>query len=84
MRSLTSLSDAELSAAVGEMELDDGDSKGDSDSNEEGGEVVRVKTHTTSIQTGGVHEVGKKLLPTKRVQELGDAKAHLKVMMPFF
>ena len=49
VRFLTSLSDAELSAAVGEMELDDGDSEGDSDSDADDGEVVRVKTRTTGI-----------------------------------
>ena len=49
MRFLTSLSDAELSAAVGEMELDDGDSEGKSDSDADDGEVVRVKTRTTGI-----------------------------------
>ena len=37
---LTLLSDAELSATVGEIELDDGDSEGDSDSDVEEGEVV--------------------------------------------
>ena len=31
-----------------------------------------------------MREAGKKLLPTKRVQRLGDATARLKVMMPFF
>ena len=67
MRFLTSLTDAELSAAVGEMDLDDGESEGDSDSDAEDGEVVQVKTSTTGIQTGGVHDAGKKLLPTKRV-----------------
>ena len=49
MHFLTSLLDAELSAAVGEMELDDGDSEGDSDSNTDEGEVVRVKTRTIGI-----------------------------------
>ena len=49
MHFLTSLSDAELSAAMGKMELEDGDSKGDSDSNADDGEVVRVKTRTTGI-----------------------------------
>ena len=47
MRFVTSLSDAELSAAMGEMGLDDGDSEGDSESEIDDGEVVRVKTHTT-------------------------------------
>ena len=37
---LTLLTDAELSAAVGEMDLDDGESEGDSDSDAEDGEVV--------------------------------------------
>ena len=36
------------------------------------------------IQTRGLREAGKKLLPTKRVQQLGDATAYLKVLMPFF
>ena len=49
MHFLTSLSDAALSAAVGEIELDDGDSEGDSDSNADDGEVVWVKTRTTGI-----------------------------------
>ena len=49
MHFVTSLSDAELSAAVGEMELDNSDSKGNSDSDAEEGEVVRVKTCTTGI-----------------------------------
>ena len=40
MHFLISLSDAELSTAVGEMELDDGDSEGDSDSDADDGEVV--------------------------------------------
>ena len=31
-----------------------------------------------------MREAGKKLLPTKRVQRLGDATARLKVMTPFF
>ena len=49
MRFLTSLTDAELSAAVGEMDLDDGESEEDSDSDAEDGEVVQVKTRTTGI-----------------------------------
>ena len=69
---------------MGKMDLDDGESEGDSDSDAEDGEVVSVKTRTTGIQTGSVHEAGKKLLPTKRVQRLGDATACLKVMTPFF
>ena len=48
MNFLTSISDAELSAAVGEIEQD-GDSKGDSYSDEDKGEVVRIKTRTTGI-----------------------------------
>ena len=31
-----------------------------------------------------MREAGKELLPTKRVQRLGDATARLKVMTPFF
>ena len=31
-----------------------------------------------------MREAGKKLLPTKRAQRLGDATARLKVMTPFF
>ena len=49
MHFLTSLSDAKLSAAVGEMELDGGDSEEDSNSDAEEGEVIRVKTRTTGI-----------------------------------
>ena len=49
MHFFTSLSDAELSAAVGKMELDDGDSEGDIDSDADDGEVVRVKARTTGI-----------------------------------
>ena len=49
MHFLTSLSDAELSATVGEMELDNGDSEGDSDSDADKGELVQIKTCTTGI-----------------------------------
>ena len=49
VRFLTSLTDAKLSAAVGKMDLDDGESEGDGDSNAEDGEVVQVKTRTTGI-----------------------------------
>ena len=65
------------------MELDDGNSEGYSDSDAEEGEVIRVRTGSTGIQTGGVHEAGKKLLLTRRVQRLGDATACLNIMMPF-
>ena len=40
MHFFTSLSDTDVSAAVGEMKLDDGDSEGDSDSDAEEVEVV--------------------------------------------
>ena len=43
MHFLTLLSDAELSATVGEMELDDGDSEGDSDSDADKGDVIQTK-----------------------------------------